>query len=100
VAGRQRIDRVRRQYNQWVANQTLEDTRCASPPERAALVGRPRRQYRAWRDLLPALERSAHHTLNYGATNATAILVVSVIIFSAACRLPTMPPNAASISIC
>src|SRR5258708_13506429 len=25
VAGRQRIDRVRRQYNQWVANQTLED---------------------------------------------------------------------------
>ena len=25
MAGRQRIDRVRRQYNQWVANQTLED---------------------------------------------------------------------------
>ena len=25
LAGRQRIDRVRRQYNQWVANQTLED---------------------------------------------------------------------------
>src|ERR1700728_771563 len=25
VAGGQRIDRVRRQYNQWVANQTLED---------------------------------------------------------------------------
>ncbi len=25
MVGRQRIDRVRRQYNQWVANQTLED---------------------------------------------------------------------------
>ena len=25
MPGRQRIDRVRRQYNQWVANQTLED---------------------------------------------------------------------------
>ena len=25
MAGRQRIDRVRRQYNQWVANQTLEE---------------------------------------------------------------------------
>ena len=25
MGGSQRIDRVRRQYNQWVANQTLED---------------------------------------------------------------------------
>ena len=25
MAGRQRIDRVRREYNQWAANQTLED---------------------------------------------------------------------------
>ncbi len=53
MAGRQRIDRVRRQYNQWVANQTLEDYALTfHRQERAPVVVRTRRQHRARRDLV------------------------------------------------
>src|SRR3979411_2657463 len=89
VAGRQRIDRVRRQYNQWVANQTLEDY--ALP-----FTAKSARRWSAARVANTALGACSFLaleaiggtiTLNYGATNAAAaILVVSVIIFC--CGLP------------
>src|SRR5713101_6121876 len=57
VAGRQRIDRVRRQYNQWVANQTLEDYALRFTAKSA------RRQHRARRDLISGAgsDRRHHH---------------------------------------
>src|SRR3977135_577159 len=89
VAGRQRIDRVRRQYNQWVANQTLEDYALRFTAKSA-------RRWSAARVANTALGAFSFRaleaigctiTLNYGVTIATAaILVVSVIIFG--CGLP------------
>src|SRR4029078_4288871 len=84
LAGRQRIDRVRRQYNQWVANQTLEDYALrftAKSARRWSAARGPNTALGAISFL--ALEAiGGTITLNYGVTNATAaILVVSVIIF-------------------
>jgi len=89
VVGRQRIDRVRRQYNQWVANQTLEDYALRFTAKSA-------RRWSALRVANTALGAISFLaleaiggtiTLNYGVTNATAaILVVSLIIFC--CGLP------------
>src|SRR5260370_3250224 len=89
VAGRQRIDRCRRQYNQWVANQTLEDYALRFTAKSA-------RRWSAARVANPALGAISFLaleaiggtiTLNYGVTNAAAnILVVSVVIFC--CGLP------------
>jgi signal transduction histidine kinase/CheY-like chemotaxis protein/purine-cytosine permease-like protein len=89
VAGRQRIDRVRRQYNQWVANQTLEDyaLRFTAKSARRWSAARVANTALGAISFLALEAIGATITINYGATNATAaILVVSVIIFG--CGLP------------
>jgi signal transduction histidine kinase/purine-cytosine permease-like protein/ActR/RegA family two-component response regulator len=89
VAGRQRIDRVRRQYNQWVANQTLEDyaLRFTAKSARRWSASRVANTALGAISFLALEAIGGTITINYGATNATAaILVVSIIIF--ACGLP------------
>jgi len=89
VAGRQRIDRVRRQYNQWVANQTLEDYALRFTAKSARRWSATRVANTALGAIsFLALEAiGGTITLNYGVTNSVAaILVVSVIIFF--CGLP------------
>jgi signal transduction histidine kinase/CheY-like chemotaxis protein len=89
VAGRQRIDRVRRQYNQWVANQTLEDYALRFTAKSARRWSSARVANTALGAIsFLALEAiGGTITINYGVTNAAAaILVVSVIIFC--CGLP------------
>jgi signal transduction histidine kinase/CheY-like chemotaxis protein len=89
VAGRQRIDRVRRQYNQWVANQTLEDyaLRFTAKSARRWSAARVANTALGAISFLALEAIGGTITLNYGVTNASAaILVVSVIIFG--CGLP------------
>ena len=89
MAGRQRIDRVRRQYNQWVANQTLEDyaLRFTAKSARRWSAGRVANTAIGAISFLALEAIGGTITLNYGVTNAAAaILVVSVIIFC--CGLP------------
>ncbi|WP_022724310.1 ATP-binding protein [Rhodopseudomonas sp. B29] len=89
MAGRQRIDRVRRQYNQWVANQTLEDyaLRFTAKSARRWSASRVANTALGAISFLALEAIGGTITLNYGVTNATAaILVVSVIIFC--CGLP------------
>jgi signal transduction histidine kinase/purine-cytosine permease-like protein/ActR/RegA family two-component response regulator len=89
VAGRQRIDRVRRQYNQWVANQTLEDyaLRFTAKSARRWSAARVANTALGAISFLALEAIGGTITINYGVTNATAaILVVSVIIFC--CGLP------------
>nr|WP_276556092.1 ATP-binding protein [Bradyrhizobium elkanii] len=89
VAGRQRIDRVRRQYNQWVANQTLEDyaLRFTAKSARRWSAARVANTALGAISFLALEAIGGTITLNYGAMNASAaILVVSVIIFL--CGLP------------
>src|SRR4030088_1433324 len=89
VAGRQRIDRVRRQYNQWVANQTLEDyaLRFTAKSARRWSAARVANTALGAISFLALEAIGGTVALNYGFTNATAaILVVSVIIFG--CGLP------------
>jgi signal transduction histidine kinase/ActR/RegA family two-component response regulator len=89
VAGRQRIDRVRRQYNQWVANQTLEDyaLRFTAKSARRWSAARVANTALGAISFLALEAIGGTITLNYGVTNATAaILTVSVIIFL--CGLP------------
>lgn len=89
MAGRQRIDRVRRQYNQWVANQTLEDyaLRFTAKSARRWSAARVANTALGAISFLALEAIGGTITLNYGATNASAaILVVSVIIFL--CGLP------------
>jgi len=89
VARRQRIDRVRRQYNQWVANQTLEDyaLRFTAKSARKWSAGRVANTALGAISFLALEAIGGTICLNYGVTNATAaILVVSVIIFF--CGLP------------
>jgi signal transduction histidine kinase/CheY-like chemotaxis protein/purine-cytosine permease-like protein len=89
VAGRQRIDRVRRQYNQWVANQTLEDyaLRFTAKSARRWSAARVANTALGAISFLALEAIGGTITLNYGVTNATAaILVVSAIIFF--CGLP------------
>ena len=89
MAGRQRIDRVRRQYNQWVANQTLEDYALRFTAKSARRWSATRVANTALGAIsFLALEAiGGTITLNYGVTNSVAaILVVSVIIFF--CGLP------------
>ncbi|MFC5067016.1 ATP-binding protein [Flaviflagellibacter deserti] len=84
MSGRQRIVRVRRQYNQWVANQTLEDFALRFTAERARTWSALRVGHTALAAIsFLALEAiGGAITLNYGFTNAVAaILVVSVLIF-------------------
>jgi signal transduction histidine kinase/purine-cytosine permease-like protein/DNA-binding NarL/FixJ family response regulator len=84
MSGSQRIVRVRRQYNQWVANQTLEDFALRFTAERA----RKWSPLRVGHTALAAISFLALEaiggaiTLNYGFTNAAAaILVVGVLVF-------------------
>jgi signal transduction histidine kinase/CheY-like chemotaxis protein len=89
VAGRQRIDRVRRQYNQWVANQTLEDyaLRFTAKSARRWSAARVANTAIGAISFLALEAIGGTITLNYGVTNASAaILVASVIIFL--CGLP------------
>ncbi len=89
MAERQRIDRVRRQYNQWVANQTLEDyaLRFTAKSARRWSAARVANTALGAISFLALEAIGGTITLNYGVTNATAaILVVSVIIFC--CGLP------------
>jgi signal transduction histidine kinase/CheY-like chemotaxis protein/purine-cytosine permease-like protein len=89
VAGRQRIDRVRRQYNQWVANQTLEDyaLRFTAKSARRWSAARVANTALGAISFLALEAIGGTITINYGVTNATAaILVVSLIIFC--CGLP------------
>ena len=89
MAGRQRIDRVRRQYNQWVANQTLEDyaLRFTAKSARRWSAARVANTALGAISFLALEAIGGTITLNYGVTNAAAaILVVSVIIFG--CGLP------------
>ncbi|MGY3151510.1 purine-cytosine permease-like protein [Bradyrhizobium elkanii] len=89
MAGRQRIDRVRRQYNQWVANQTLEDyaLRFTAKSARRWSAARVANTALGAISFLALEAIGGTITLNYGAMNASAaILVVSVIIFL--CGLP------------
>jgi signal transduction histidine kinase/CheY-like chemotaxis protein len=89
VAGRQRIDRVRRQYNQWVANQTLEDyaLRFTAKSARRWSAARVANTALGAISFLALEAIGGTITINYGVTNAAAaILVVSVIIFC--CGLP------------
>ncbi|SJZ95196.1 Signal transduction histidine kinase [Enhydrobacter aerosaccus] len=89
MAGRQRIDRVRRQYNQWVANQTLEDyaLRFTAKSARRWSPARVANTALGAISFLALEAIGGTITLNYGVTNATAaILVVGIIIFL--CGLP------------
>jgi signal transduction histidine kinase/DNA-binding response OmpR family regulator len=89
VAERQRIDRVRRQYNQWVANQTLEDyaLRFTAKSARRWSAARVANTALGAISFLALEAIGGTITLNYGVTNATtAIVVVSAIIFC--CGLP------------
>jgi len=110
VAGRQRIDRVRRQYNQWVANQTLEDyaLRFTAKSARRWSAARVANTALGAISFLALEAIGGTITLNYGVTNATAAILVvrrpflslALLSSAAVCRSPTTPPNAASTSIC
>ncbi|MGP8123914.1 MAG: ATP-binding protein [Xanthobacteraceae bacterium] len=89
MEGRQRIDRVRRQYNQWVANQTLEDyaLRFTAKSARRWSAARVANTALGAISFLALEAIGGTITINYGVTNAvSAILVVSVVIFC--CGLP------------
>src|ERR1700709_852824 len=89
VAGRQRIDRVRRQYNQWVSNPTLEDyaLRFTAKSARRWSAARVANTALGAISFLALEAIGGTITLNYGAPNPPAvILVVSVIIVC--CGLP------------
>ena len=85
----QRIDLVRRSYNQWVADQTLEDyaLRFTAKSARRWSAARVANTALGAISFLALEAIGAAITLNYGVANAVpAILAVSVIIF--ACGLP------------
>src|SRR6266511_3421487 len=85
MAAQQRIARVRRNYNQWVANQTLEDYALRF----TAHTARKWSAFRVANTALGAVSFLALEaiggsiTINYGFDNAVAaILVVSAVIFA------------------
>ena len=84
MSGRQRIVRVRRQYNQWVANQTLEDYALRF----TATSARRWSSFRVANTALGAISFLACEaiggslTLSYGFSNVVwAVAAVSVLIF-------------------
>ncbi len=86
MAARQRIVRVRREYNQWVANQTLEDYALRF----TAKAARRWSPFRVANTALGGISFLALEaiggtlTMGYGFTNAVAaILAVSLLIFLA-----------------
>jgi len=86
----QQIFRVRRDYNQWVANETLEDYALRFTAKRA-------RRWSAWQVCMTALGAIAFLaleaiggaiTLQYGFANAcAAILAVAVVFFVTGCPI-------------
>ncbi|MAN50994.1 MULTISPECIES: hybrid sensor histidine kinase/response regulator [unclassified Marinimicrobium] len=83
MTAKQTIFRVRRQYNQWVANQTLEDYALRFTAKRARRWSPARVAHTALGAIsFLALEAiGGAITLNYGFTNAmVAILAVSLVI--------------------
>ncbi len=87
MAGRQRIDRVRREYNQWVANQTLEDFALRFTAKSARLWSSAKVGHTALGAVsFLALEAiGGAITLNYGYSNAVAAIVaVAAVIFATA----------------
>jgi signal transduction histidine kinase/CheY-like chemotaxis protein/purine-cytosine permease-like protein len=85
MSGQQRIVRIRRQYNQWVANQTLEDYALRFTAKRA----RKWSNFHVANTALGAISFLACEaigatiTLNYGFDNAmAATLAVSLLIFA------------------
>ena len=85
-AARQRILRVRRDYNQWVANETLEDYALRFTAKRARRWSAARVANTALGNVsFLALEAiGGTITIGYGAANAVvAILLVGCVIFAA-----------------
>ncbi len=84
MAGRQRILPVRREYNRWVADQTLEDyaLRFTAKSARRWSAGRVAQTAIGAISFLALEAIGGAITLSYGFTNAvSAILVVSVILY-------------------
>lgn len=84
MLARQRIVRERREYNQWVANQTLEDYALRFTAKSARKWSAMRVANTALGSIsFLALEAiGGSITLSYGFTNAVAaILAVSLLIF-------------------
>ena len=87
MAARQRIVRVRREYNQWVANQTLEDYALRFTAKAASSWSAFRVANTALGGIsFLALEAiGGTITIGYGFSNAIpAIVLVSVLIFATA----------------
>jgi signal transduction histidine kinase/FixJ family two-component response regulator len=85
MAMRQRIVRIRREYNQWVANQTLEDyaLRFTARSARKWSPARVANTALGGTSFLALEAIGATVTMNYGFTNAiAAILLVGVLIFA------------------
>jgi len=85
VTTRQRIVRVRREYNQWVANETLEDyaLRFTAKTARRWSAARVANTALGAISFLALEAIGGTITLEYGFTNAVAaILVVSALIFA------------------
>ena len=84
MSAKQQVFRVRRNYNQWVANQTLEDYALRFTAKKARRFSAARVSNTALGAIsFLALEAiGGAITLNYGFTNAVAaIMVVGLIIF-------------------
>ena len=84
MIGRQRIVRVRREYNQWVANETLEDyaLRFTAKSARRWSAARVANTALGAISFLALEAIGGTITLEYGFTNAVAaILLVSALIF-------------------
>jgi signal transduction histidine kinase/CheY-like chemotaxis protein len=84
MAMQQRIVRIRREYNQWVANQTLEDyaLRFTARSARKWSAARVANTALGGISFLALEAIGATVTMNYGFTNAVAaILLVGVLIF-------------------
>src|ERR1700710_1734181 len=87
MVGRQRIDRVRREYNLWVANQTLEDFALRFTAKSARRWSSTKVGNTALGAIsFLALEAiGGSITLNYGYLNApAAIIAVAIVIFATA----------------
>jgi hypothetical protein len=103
MATRQRIVRSRREYNQWVANQTLEDyaLRFTAKSARKWSAARVANTALGGISFLALEAIGGTITVGYGFTNAVAaILLVGLLIFAAGVPIAIMPHVMASISTC
>ena len=103
MATRQRIVRSRREYNQWVANQTLEDFALRFTAKSARKWSAPRVANTALGGIsFLALEAiGGTITIGYGFVNATAaILLVGCLSSPRVSRSAIMRHGTESTSIC